>query len=579
MFISGGALTSDLEDALRLDEGASASHFDRVYPLGEGTPLQGLDGIDPAFDDWLRQERSALVASLVARTSRLLDAFEAKVDDDRVVAAARLLLRVEPTDERAGEALMAAYMRLGRPAAAAQVFRDLQAAMSSAFSIAPSERTVRLYLEVRKRRESATSDNGSRPDTIAPVSVRAVPLGSAKADPSLAIMPLSNATGDTIVEPFLDGLGEELVGALYRFRWIKTLAYASFRSFRNIDHSDSCPSELIPARYALTSAVFKIRAGFRLSVRLLMTETGEICWANSYNFDLQGHDAVQEELASEIAREIDPRLLRSEIVLARTRPPSSTDSFDHVLRAIPYIYERNREKFLIARSHLERALEIDPYDSSGHCWLALWHMLLTGQNWVDRENQGRHFDTAEHHARLAVDINPDDAQSLAILAHAHAFYHRRYQEALDIFERAVDLNPNLGFSLAFSSATLSYTGQAEKALARLQQYKHRTPYHPHSDFLDGLFCVAHSLAGHHREAVRWGRRLVRAYPSFSNGYKHLIANLGSLGEVAEATLHLRTLQRLEPDFTVSGFVGTYPLTLPEQRERIVDGLRRAGVPL
>lgn len=75
-----------------------------------------------------------------------------------------------------------------------------------------------------------------------------------------------------------------------------------------------------------------------------------------------------------------------------------------------------------------------------------------------------------------------------------------------------------------------------------------------------------------------GRRSVRANPDFTNGYKPLLAALGHLGEKEEASRILRELLRREPEFSVQGFARRYPFRRKEDRERYIDGLRKAGVP-
>jgi tetratricopeptide (TPR) repeat protein len=84
--------------------------------------------------------------------------------------------------------------------------------------------------------------------------------------------------------------------------------------------------------------------------------------------------------------------------------------------------------------------------------------------------------------------------------------------------------------------------------------------------------------GNYEEAVRVGRRAVKANPEFSNAYKPLIAAMGQLGLVEEAKPYVEKLMELEPEFTVKGFAKVYPIKKEADRERYMDGLRKAGVP-
>ncbi len=84
--------------------------------------------------------------------------------------------------------------------------------------------------------------------------------------------------------------------------------------------------------------------------------------------------------------------------------------------------------------------------------------------------------------------------------------------------------------------------------------------------------------GDYEEAVRVGKRAVKANPEFSNGYKPLVAAMGHLGLIEEAKPYVAKLMDLEPKFTITAFVNIYPIKKEADRVRYAEGLRLAGVP-
>jgi tetratricopeptide (TPR) repeat protein len=121
-------------------------------------------------------------------------------------------------------------------------------------------------------------------------------------------------------------------------------------------------------------------------------------------------------------------------------------------------------------------------------------------------------------------------------------------------------------------------GQPAMALQHLERYTTLTSFAPNAYFGDTIYTLAHLIRTDFDAASKFGRRAVRAYPDFSNGYKPLIAALGHLGRPDEAASYLQKLLQLEPHFTIARFIGSYPLARLEDRDNYARGLELAGVP-
>ncbi len=561
-----------------------------------GAPLGGLDDIDPAVDDWLRQERASIavrVSEAIEQQSKLCELGEFQ----ERIALNRLLLHLEPTNEAAAENLIRDLGLAGQITAATTAFDNLRHSMWTALEIEPSDQVVATLQEVTNGHSSREQEKFDKPrqierclpDKLYVSNERKLPNTSAidlglfcsnsqknhfeqLAEASVAVLAPSNNTLDLTWDTLIDGLGENLCIDLYRFRWLKTRSYASFRNFQKLDERTL---SLINAKYILYSNLTSSGGRIFLNVRLENKSNRTTVWGDRYQISQVGISVYDHTVTGEIASAISSRLIAEEISLTEQRPKTDWRAGQYIYKALQELYQLDIRRFGNAENLLKAALDIDPNSAQAHSWLAFWHTLCLGQNWVS--NPQNHIRLAHSHATAATEIDPHDAQSWAIMAHFNSFIEKEVDLAVERFDHALNLNPNCGFTTAYSAATLSYIGQTDIALTRLKRYKEIMPFHPHGNFLDGLHCVAHSFAGNHVDAVKWGRRLVRSCPNFLNGYKHLISNLGSLGLHEEAKNYHARLIKLESNFTVSHFVKNYPLIAVEQRDRIVDGLLRAGV--
>ena len=116
------------------------------------------------------------------------------------------------------------------------------------------------------------------------------------------------------------------------------------------------------------------------------------------------------------------------------------------------------------------------------------------------------------------------------------------------------------------------------ALSRLNRYRELAPADPMFPLWEYFYAIAYFFKHDYEQAVAIGRRAAKANPDFVNGYKPLIAALGHLGRLEEATPYIDKLLRLEPNFTVMSFGTVYPFLREADRDHYMQGLLLAGVP-
>jgi tetratricopeptide (TPR) repeat protein len=218
---------------------------------------------------------------------------------------------------------------------------------------------------------------------------------------------------------------------------------------------------------------------------------------------------------------------------------------------------------------------MEPNNAKANAWGAYWQVFHIGQGWSS--NPQISLEKARELAFQAIKFDPESAEAYAICGHLCSFLEKDFDSARHYLDAALRLNPNIAFIWAMSAATFCYMGKPDSAIQHLERYTTLTSFAPNAYFGDTIYTLAYLIKADFDAASRFGRRAVRAYPDFSNGYKPLLAALGHLGRRDEAAPYVQKLLSLEPHFTIEHFIRTYPLARQEDRENYARGLELAGV--
>ncbi|GIX11717.1 MAG: adenylate cyclase [Elioraea sp.] len=530
--------------------------------------LEDLDGLDPAMDVWLAEERRHLRDHARSLGERLL---EAASTPESQIEAARRLLAIDEAHEQAWRSLMRAHAARGERRQALEAFEACRSALARHLRAQPSAETVALAETIRGSEDHALAPAApSAPPPAAP------PRRSAARGARLGTAPLQTL-GSAAEEHLSLGLAEEITTALSRFRWIAVVSSASLARFLG-PNADPLPLRgALDLDFLLTGSVQADGERVRVTLRLLdLHAAGEVVWAQRFDREAANLLALQDEIAAAVVAQIDPEILLIEAKRAASRPPVDPSAYELVLRAIPAIYRLEREAFLEAGRLLTRAIAREPENAAAHAWFAYWHVFLVGQGWA--EDQETALARAGTHAEKAILLDPSDARAFAIAGHVRSFLHHRLDEAIRLHERALSLNPNLPMAWVFSGVAHAYRGDHAEALARITRYRRLSPMDPHAFLFDTALMIPHLLLHEHEQVVALGMQVTEMNPGLSAAWKPYLAALGHLGRTAEAAEARARLLALEPGFTVQRFLATAPFARAEDRAHYAAGLRAAGLP-
>jgi TolB-like protein/Tfp pilus assembly protein PilF len=378
------------------------------------------------------------------------------------------------------------------------------------------------------------------------------------------------------------GLTDEISAGLSRFRgiacfsataWPEAMGSADARTGSLVYPWESPEADLL-----LEGSIQHASGRVRVIIRLVdLRAGGEIVWAGRFDREMIDPLALQDELGATIVARIDPELMRHEGRRTSLGRQNDLTAQDLLMRALPGIYQMERQGFIAAGRLLEASLRADPCNSVAHGWLAYWNLLYVGQGWA--ADPIVCMAEASRLAERAVTLDPGDARALTLAGHVRGFLSKHPEEAIALHERAIALNPNLAIAWCFSGFSYSYKGDHEEALRRINHAIRLSPADPHMFFFDMALVIVQLMRGDYPSAVEAGRRATELNPLFSSTYKSYLCALGWMGRLREAAEVRDRLVSLEPGFSVQQAVERSPFIRAEDIARYAEGLRRAGLPL
>lgn len=305
--------------------------------------------------------------------------------------------------------------------------------------------------------------------------------------PSIAVLPFVNMSGDPEQEYFADGISEDIITGLSKLRWLFVIARNSSFTYKGKAVDVKRVARELGVRYVLEGSVRKGGNRVRITAQLIDAGTGNHIWADRYDGELTDVFALQDEITRKAVAAIEPNLLEAEGIRSQHRSPDDLDAWDMVMQANSTFWRLTKHDSEAAIAILRRAVERYPNYAPAHSMLAFALLISRQVGWLSMDPE-----VNEPAARAAHAVELDDRDPWAHLALAYvASTRRRTDEAVDEFQRALDLNPNFAAAHGYLAMALTFDGRSEKAIEHAEQAIRMSPNDPQN----AIFNVA--LAGSH----------------------------------------------------------------------------------
>jgi len=394
--------------------------------------------------------------------------------------------------------------------------------------------------------------------------------------PSIAVLPFVNVSGDETQEYFADGITEDVITTLSRYRsLLVTSRYSTFAYKGRAVDVRRIANEL-EVGYVIEGSVRKANSRVRIAAQLVNGSTGKHIWAERYDRDLEDVFALQDEITETIVARIEPEVGAFEGRRAKQKPPQSLDAWDYYHLGLACLYKFTADDNAEAQRLFQRSFEIDPGFAAAHAWFA--YAIILGMVYFDTEPESAILDAALHAAERGVALDSQDALAHFTLGRVH-LVRGEYGLAVAELETSIELNPCLAQSHCGLGDAHAYDGRLRDSISHFEEAVRLSPHDPYRWGFYGYRSLAHLFLKEHEAAAEWAGRAARISNSPSWAKAHLVAALGHLDRTAEATAAVCDLLRLKPDYSI-GFARRHLFFVKDraQLEHYLDGLRKAGLP-
>jgi adenylate cyclase len=389
--------------------------------------------------------------------------------------------------------------------------------------------------------------------------------------PSIAVLPLVNMSGDPEQEFFADGLTEDIITELSRFRDLLVISRNSTFVHKGKAVKVQEVARELDVEYVLEGSVRKVGDRVRVTVQLIDAQTDRHIWAERYDRKLEDIFAIQDEVTEAIVATLPGRVEAATHERANRKPTDNMAAYECVLAAKVLHHRSRREDNAEAQLLLDRAIALDPNYAHAHAWKA----CVLGQSWIygwcgDRDAT---FQQVADGLQIALRLDDNDSDVHRILAavnltrddHDKAMYHQ---------ERALALNPNYDLVVVQQGELLTWLGRPEEGIDWIKRAMRLNPYHPERFWNHlGRACYC---AGKFAEAAEAFARITR--PDYTQ-HAFLAATFAQMGNAVAAAAHAAEVIKLEPGFSVAAYLATQHYKQEADRARHEAGLLKAGLPV
>jgi adenylate cyclase len=394
-------------------------------------------------------------------------------------------------------------------------------------------------------------------------------LTSLSNKPSIAVLPFTNLSGDPKQEYFSDGITNDLITDLSKFRRLLVIASNSVFTYKGKPIKVKEVSRELGVRYVLEGSVQKLSQKVRINAQLIDATTGHHLWAERYDRDLNDLFAVQDEIVQTIVATLAIKVDEVERVRAMRKDTDSLQAYDYILRGWEFLSRDTRSANVKAKEMFRKAIELDPDYSTAYSALGWTYLMSSISGFTEFSAQA--LQRASDLAQKALSLEKSNDWAHALLGTCY-LYQGEYDLAIGELQRAIELNPNDPWGYHFLGWGLLFSSRTDDAIKALETTLRLNPNTFSENFLLGL---GYYLTGRYDDAIRTLKQGLSREPNQVEIHIALAASYAQAGRLEDAAGAAKMVLMLQPIFEVDAYGMAFRSSA--DRERIRDGLRKAGL--
>jgi adenylate cyclase len=397
---------------------------------------------------------------------------------------------------------------------------------------------------------------------------------SAPDRPSIVVLPFDNLSGDPEQQYFSDGIAADIAADLSKVSGLLVIARSSALSYNLKAMTVQEVSRELAVRYVLQGSVRKCGNRVRIVAQLIDGKSGAQLWAERYDRELTDIFAVQDDVTAEVVSALALTLTQGERGRLRRKVTDNLEAYDGYLRGRQLVFQRSARAVEEARPLLERAIQLDPQFAQAYTMLACTYILDHANGWHD--TGGRPLQRAQELAEMAVARDDEDPETHWALGWV-LLLGRQHDRAMAEVRAALRRDPNFALAHSLLGQVLYYLGRPGEALQPLATAFRLDPNNDQDPHLHYLAQAYFSMGRYEDAAAILKRRIIRK-PDTDMSRVLLASCYGHLGQLEEARSLWREALTINPAYSLEHRRRVLPHKDQAHFERVVDGLRKAGLP-
>ena len=445
--------------------------------------------------------------------------------------------------------------------------RQVRDKLNIAFDDAGEQQLKNITRPVRVYRIMFGEDSATRPTA---------PALALPDKPSIAVLPFQNMSGDSEQDYFADGVVEEIITALSRFRELFVIARNSSFTYKGRAVDVKQVGRELGVRYVLEGSVRKAATRVRITAQLIDAISGVHLWAGRIDGTFDDIFNLEDQVTENVVGAIAPKIEQAEIERTKHKPTDSLDAYDCYLRAMMHFNQWTSESISEALRLFYRAIELDPAFASAHGLAAWCYVRRKLSGWMN--NPAEEMAELERLAVRAGKLTNDDAVALFAAGWALVQVDGHAEAGAAMLDRALTLNPNITAAWMVGGWTKIYLGESDKAVEYFAHAIRLNPLDPLVARMHTGIAAAQFLAGHYKEAALLAESALRQHPNDLPLLRVAAASHALAGQMMDAKKNIARICHLDPALRLSRVAALAPCRRPEDVAKYVEGMRKAGLP-
>ena len=406
------------------------------------------------------------------------------------------------------------------------------------------------------------------PHSAESIAATPVPIGGGRA--SIAVLPLEALGAEGGSDYFADGLTEDIISALGRFRDLSVMSLGAVFAYKGKHPPPAEVGRDLKVRYVVEGFIRRGPEHIRVSLSLTDTNRSAVLWSEKYEAEPKDIFAVQDQITRRISGALALRVTSLELARSAAKPPNNLEAYDLVLRGRDLLSRLTRSANAQARALFERAIALDPNYAPAYVGLGQVDMRASNNGWTQDPGEAR--ERAEKLAQKAITLDDLSSGAHALLGDV-AVHFGDYDRALEELKRAIDLNASDAGSYGHLIAVLLYRGDTAGAIAAGEFLAQLEPDIPDGTAFD--LGMAYVLADKGATAVRMLERVVDRSPGDLYANVMLAVAYAAVGRQEDAERQAKSVRKRFPTFSRDQFGSA--LRDPSLRAKLDHTLDKAGL--